>query len=482
MLVRNPSLSQTDQGILYVKGPFADIISYLQMGQEVLHSLEKVEAVMTANGQYAYLVAKRYLSPEEYKQFREKCKNSHTYFNSQKEFIGKLFKEYLANMQPIAMIGLEQQYHIGAKRVINKLQAAGITPWFATRRNLDYSLRIGRSLGVYNTERAIILNGDEPDVVKQDIRKQLNRIQTLYEGEKRKQMQDRVQDRLHTFNLELTKFILRESRKNTIVVSGQTLDLIVRDSYSRDNFAFIVAMSGGLIAYNASPENKKSLVRLVKEKFVEKPQVLAIGNSYSDVQMMNCADVGICVTNKRTRNIPTADLMVSDIQDLDELLIRYGMRFSQQLDSTIYHLYYRSIIFILPQFYFNWYASNTGTSIYSSLLIFLYNFLFTLLPVLTLSSDQPFSAANVKTFPALYVEGKSKKQYLTRKFVLRAALEGFLHSVVLFYISVYTIERTITRDGQPATLGLATLGIYLPVQIVANFKVSRIYYPGLIND
>ena len=471
VLVRNATLSRVDQGILYIKGPFEEVMKYINERHDSLPYFYKAEATMLAKGQLPYVVAKKILHPDDYQSFKDRCKNSKSYLNTQREFIHSLFNEHLIGMQPIAIIGLEQQYHTGAKRIVRKFQDAGITPWLVTRRDLSYALQIGRTLENINLDRAIYFNEEDPDLIKQDIRRQLNVIQTLYENEKRRTMQAQVQERLHTFTVELTKHLLRKLRQNTIIVSGKALDFIVRDSYCRDNFAFLVAVSGGLMAFNASPDNKSELVKLIKEKIAERPQVMAIGSSYSDVLMMNTADVGICVSNKRSSNVPVADLVVSDINNLDKLLLHYGMRFSQQIDSMIYHLYYRSILFILPQFYFNWYASNTGTSIFGSLIIFLFNFLFTLLPALSLSTDYPISKAYIDAFPGLYAEGKSKKQYLTRKFVLRAAMEGFLHSLCLFYLAVYIIEKTITTDGDPASLGLVAFGIYFPVQMVANTKV-----------
>lgn len=57
-------------------------------------------------------------------------------------------------------------------------------------------------------------------------------------------------------------------------------------------------------------------------------------------------------------------------------------------------------------FYFNWYSAFTGTSMFESLWVFLYNFLFNTVAVgLYGMFEEPLSAHVLKTFPSLYVSG-----------------------------------------------------------------------------
>jgi len=46
--------------------------------------------------------------------------------------------------------------------------------------------------------------------------------------------------------------------------------------------------------------------------------------------------------------------------------------------NVLYFLFYKSTLLGLQLFYFNWYCSYTGTTLFDSLFIFFYNFLFSI--------------------------------------------------------------------------------------------------------
>mmetsp|Transcript_34495 Transcript_34495/g.31184 ORF Transcript_34495/g.31184 Transcript_34495/m.31184 type:complete len:104 (-) Transcript_34495:2529-2840(-) len=102
-------------------------------------------------------------------------------------------------------------------------------------------------------------------------------------------------------------------------------------------------------------------------------------------------------------------------------------------------MFYKSIATTLPLFFYNWFSSLTGTSIYDSVLLFLFYFLFTLLPVISFSFERPFPTEYILMFPALYGESRYKKTFLYKKFILRALIEGILHASLVFYVSLYHV-------------------------------------------
>lgn len=83
-----------------------------------------------------------------------------------------------------------------------------------------------------------------------------------------------------------------------LIVNGNCLDLIFDNQYLKTHFHFIVSVIPTVIGFNLTPKQKSRLVKIVQTKFYQKPVVLAVGDGYNDVLMMQSADISIEIVNK----------------------------------------------------------------------------------------------------------------------------------------------------------------------------------------
>ena len=112
-------------------------------------------------------------------------------------------------------------------------------------------------------------------------------------------------------SLEAKSFSDVSEMNYCVITNGVTLDLILNDEYLRANFAFMLTYCSNLVAYQVSPLQKAALVCLMKLNLVDFPRILAIGDGYNDVMMMQAADVSIELTEEQYPCLHAADLRVS---------------------------------------------------------------------------------------------------------------------------------------------------------------------------
>jgi len=167
-----------------------------------------------------------------------------------------------------------------------------------------------------------------------------------------------------------------------------------------------------------SSELKGEMIKIVKKGMLFDPTICAIGDGSKDTEMMKLSDISIElvhqveVMNGKTIEIENVihsnagDVQLSRIENIRDLILVEGTNAFFKMQTLIFFMFYMCILFGLPLFYFNWYSAFTGTSMFESLWVFLYNFLFNFVSILSYGLfDQPFSPTVLRTFPSLYVAG-----------------------------------------------------------------------------
>lgn len=135
-------------------------------------------------------------------------------------------------------------------------------------------------------------------------------------------------------------------------------------------------------------------------------------------------------------------------------------------------MFYKCIIFGLPLFYFNWYSAFTGTSMFESLWVFLFNFLFNMVTITLYGVfEEPFSAPVLRMFPSLYVSGQVEKERVISNYLVKCVLEGIAQGTIIYYVSVYITSRSVSPDGHVADFGMVSLVTIFSIILVFNFKI-----------
>lgn len=468
-----------DEAVIYIKGTYNKIRHILKVSDDQAGVMDLVAERMYQNGKVPVIFAKKKLSREQAQDFIKKYKNFKTNLNVQLETLEKMFEELETNLTFIGMCTLSQKCVSTILQTVQTINAAGINLWVVSNDPFEKILLLLRNYQLLQQSNShFYIDGESQEAVAVSVKLHMSQFRKVFELEKQNLPKDTMSQRLNAYYNSLSENVLKRMNSYVIIISGKAFEFIRHDKLTYDNFAFLCAVSARVIGFNFSSENKQALIRMAKAKFSSKTQVMAIGATYSDIPMLNAADIGVFSTNFNENSfLPWADFKTSDIVSLPKLLLEQGVAFTYQIDDSIYYQFYKSVALSLPLFYYNWYSSMTGTPIYDSVLLFLFNFLFTILPLLSLSLDQPFSKEYINMFPAFYAESRSKKLHLIKKFILRVVIEGVVHATLVFYLCLYHVCDSADSHADPGDLGMLSIVMVMSLVFIVDFKVSyNIFY------
>ncbi|KAL4448656.1 hypothetical protein ABPG74_012745 [Tetrahymena malaccensis] len=280
----------------------------------------------------------------------------------------------------------------------------------------------------------------------------------------------------------------KRQQKYQLQLNGKSLQKILRDTNLLQHFAFILQFCKVVIGYNISPYLKGELLRVVQNYMQFNPTVCAIGDGYKDTDMMRQADISIELVhqqdipgqspnspNKQVENLiysNTGDIQLSNIEQIYDLILVEGTNTYFKLQNLIFFMFYKCLLFGLPLFYFNWYCAFTGTSLFESLWVFLYQFLFNFITVFTYGIfETPFQTVVLKTFPSLYVSGQVEKDRVFSNYIIKSLIEGILQGTIIYYVSIYIVSRSVSKFGEVSDFGMISLVTIYSIILVFNFRV-----------
>ena len=139
-------------------------------------------------------------------------------------------------------------------------------------------------------------------------------------------------------------------------------------------FLFIGKAVRSVISCRLTPNQKQSVVKLVKENTVPKATCLSIGDGANDVSMILEADVGVGIFGKEGRQAANnADFAIGQFKFLKRLLTVHGRwNYIRQANVFLYSLHKNALITLLL-FWFTFYTALSGTSPFQSYIYSAYN-------------------------------------------------------------------------------------------------------------
>jgi len=184
------------------------------------------------------------------------------------------------------------------------------------------------------------------------------------------------------------------------------------------------------------------------------------------------------------RAVQASDFALPEFQGLWRLLFVHGRWSYLRISEMILYFFYKNMIFTVPQFYFAFVCAFSARSVFDDFYITLYNLIFTALPLLVravLEQDVNYKTISKdgdgeiqtrplikKHFPKLYYVGQKNKIFTEKKF-LKSVIQGLLHGLLLFLVTMFVIDKTIlTADGDTADFWYFSITLYTSVIFVRN--------------
>lgn len=320
----------------------------------------------------------RFLEEAEYQSWKKMYLDASTSLSSRQEMIEKVGALIEMNLELAGATAIEDKLQDGVPEAIEKLRRANIKLWMLTGDKRETAINIGHSCRLIKDYSSTTVLDHKTGDVEQ-------RIAAAFVNISRSQVAHSV-----------------------IVIDGATLGLIEANDTLRKLFIDLAIVVDSVICCRASPSQKAYLVSAIRKK-VKNAVTLAIGDGANDIAMIQESHVGIGITGKEgLQAARTSDYSIAQFRFLLRLLLVHGRWNYVRTCKYTLGTFWKEMLFYLTQALYQRYAGYTGTSLYESWSLSMFNTLFTSLPVIFMGIfEKDLEATTLLAIPELYTLGHS---------------------------------------------------------------------------
>jgi len=346
----------------------------------------------------------RFLEEDEYDKWKKVFHDASTSLVNRQQLIEEAGEMIEQDFELAGATAIEDKLQNGVPETIDKLRRANIKMWMLTGDKRETAINIGHSCRLIKDYSHVIILDSETGM---------------------------VENLMATSLLEITSGSIPHS---VVVVDGQTLSYIDGNETLSYLFFDLATMVDSVICCRASPSQKASLVKEIRNK-VKKSVTLAIGDGANDIAMIQEAHVGIGITGKEGfQAARISDYSIAQFRFLQKLLLVHGRWNYIRTGKYILGTFWKEMFFYLTQAHYQKFNGYTGTSLYESWSLSMFNTLFTSLPVIFLGIfEQDLSATTLLAVPELYVQGQRNAAFNFKKYLWWMFMASS-EAVVVFFL------------------------------------------------
>jgi phospholipid-translocating ATPase len=211
------------------------------------------------------------------------------------------------------------------------------------------------------------------------------------------------------------------------------------------------------------------MVKKIRHK-VPKSITLAIGDGGNDIAMIQEAHVGVGISGKEgLQAARVADYSIAQFRFLQRLLLVHGHWNYVRTAKYILLTFWKEMLFYSMQIMYQRWNGYTGTSLYESDSLTVWNTLFTSLPVMLPGIfEQDLSPATLLAVPELYSYGQQSKGFNMTKYglwMLMAAIES-----QLIWFTIYGLFGIVPITNDQSLFAIGDLAFSVCVVFI-NVKL-----------
>ncbi|KAF1989986.1 phospholipid-translocating P-type ATPase [Aulographum hederae CBS 113979] len=319
----------------------------------------------------------RFLDDNEYDGWKRIYLEATTSLTDRQDLIEQAGELIEQNLDLAGATAIEDKLQKGVPEAIDKLRRAHIKMWMLTGDKRETAINIGHSCRLIKDYSELTILDHEAGNVEQTIGAAILRIES------------------------------GAVAHSVVVVDGQTLAIIDVSPPLRTLFLTLAVHAESVICCRASPAQKASLVAAIRKR-VRKSVTLAIGDGANDIAMIQEAHVGIGITGKEgLQAARTSDYSVAQFRFLVKLLLVHGRWNYLRVCKYTVGTFWKEVLFYLTQALYQRSTGYTGTSLYESWSLSMFNTLFTSLPVIFMGIfEKDLAASTLLAVPELYTIGQ----------------------------------------------------------------------------
>jgi phospholipid-transporting ATPase len=383
--------------------------------------------------------------------------------------LDKIAAELEMGMELLGITAIEDKLQDEVPEVIADLAKAGIVLWMLTGDKEETAINIGRSCNLVLTDtKLFMLTGIKGSTPHKEGAK-------LYH-DKLKSIHDDIVSHWVEGDDPTTSGYRDDSGRFVSIVF--VLDGPSFGFYDKDNaeqtemFLYVGKCVRSVISCRLTPNQKESVVHLVKVNTVPKATCLAIGDGANDVSMILEGDVGVGIFGKEGRQAANnADFAIGQFKFLKRLLLVHGRwNYIRQAKVFLYSLHKNAVITMLL-FWFCYFTGLSGTSPFQSYVYSGYNLVLGLPIVFFGIMDRDLSQEFVEANPQVYETGQ-KNSLLGPYAVVEWTLNAIGYAIILCLILYYAVSASFADQS----LYIAGTSIYVALIMAMQGKVVFLHH------
>lgn len=384
-------------------------------------------------------------------------------------------------MELLGITAIEDRLQDNVPEVIADLAKGGITLWMLTGDKEETAVNIGRSceLVLPNSKLFMLCGLEAPKDADPTSSKKI--LMQKY-GERLREIYEDID--LHwvegdspatTGYMDPTTHLVTSI---VLVMDGPTFSFF--DYSNPDEIKHFLSVGSrvrSVIACRLTPNQKESVVRLVKTNTVPKATCLSIGDGANDVSMILEADVGVGIFGKEGRQAANnADFAIGQFQFLKRLLLVHGrLNYVRQSQAFLYSMHKNAVITFML-FWYTFYTAVSGTSPFQSWIYAGFNLILGLPAVFYGILDRDLSQDFLEKNPQTYATGQ-KNVYLSGNQVISWIANAVAYAVILCAIFYYAFEPTFQSWNIYTFGATAYTGLVMALQCKMIFMHNQWAYP-----
>ena len=382
--------------------------------------------------------------------------------NGELNDIESLEDELEQNLELLGATAIEDRLQDGVSECIELIKSAGIKIWMLTGDKEETAINIAIACNLLLPEKYmeyVIVNSTKFSTAKNI---------EYYLSDKLIDMKQQEEN----WNKN-GKDPTNKPKPIALILDGTSLLKISLDEDCKTVLTSFSMVCSALIANRVSPDQKRELVRLVKNNEVSiklNVRTLAIGDGANDVAMIQEAHVGVGIKGEEgVQAVNSSDYAIAQFKFLAPLLLKHGRFNYIRMSNLVTFIFYKNILVSCGMFWFNFYSAFSGQKYYTEGAIQFYNLIFTSLPcvfygIYDQDLNYDYVLKNLKLY-TLTILGENFGYVKFSNWIIMAIYESVLISILpLFLMHNYNDKGSIDSFWEPGAV------CYTIVIIVVNLK------------
>lgn len=434
--------SETKQVLFLLKGADSVMAEKVSVQEKVF--VEEEAEKLSKEGFRTLVFEYKMLSDAAYASFSTKMLNASRDLRMRDREEAKVVAELEKDMRVLAVTGVEDLLQEDIKSSIITLKKAGIKVWMLTGDKLETAKNIAVTTGFRSIE------------------------QKFYEITSDKKS-------------ELERLLLEFNEKDLLIVSGQSLDIVLQCSHLKRLFFERVRDCASVVLCRCMPKQKAEVTLAIRKYFGQ--VVCAIGDGGNDVGMIQSANVGIGIEGHEGMQAALAsDFSVIKFNQIQRLLLWHGRLSyirSSLLNNFIIH---RGLVITIIQVLFMITFYHVTIFIFSGYTTLCYPTLFTGFSVFALILDEDIPVHQAFNYPELYLLVQNGQNISVAEFLSWTWKSIFQGAVIILLALIYLRNdfAEFTTIMFTALIFLEYLNIFSAIRTWHRYILLSVFFSALI--